>query len=91
MAIEFNNGALDALTHAPGVVAVVMQATDRIAAQARSGAPVDSGEYKGKIRTRVKYQKRAVGLVEATDEKSLIIESKTGNLARAVKKSARKR
>lgn len=82
---------LDALTHDPGIVAVVKRATDQIAAAARSSAPVDSGDYKNRIRTRIKYQKRAVGVVEATDEKSLIVEAKTGNLARSVKKSARRR
>ena len=80
---------LDALTHDPGIVAVVKRQTDRIAAVARSTAPVDDGDYKAGIRTRIKYQERAVGVVEATDPKSLIIEARTGNLARAVKKAAR--
>lgn len=91
MATEFDDNALDALTRHPGIVGAVQQAADRIAATARADAPVDSGAYKAGIRTRIKYQRRAVGLVEATDEKSLIIEAKTGTLARAAKKNARRR
>lgn len=89
--MAISNWDLDALTHDPGIVSAVQQATDKIAATARADAPVDGGDYKAGIQTRIKYQKRAVGVVEATDPKSLIIEAKTGNLARAVKKAARKR
>lgn len=80
---------MDTLTHDRGIVAVVKQQTERIAAAARDSAPEDTEAYKNGIRTRIKYQERAVGVVEATDPKSLIIEAKTGNLARAVKKAAR--
>lgn len=86
-----SNWDLDALTHDPGIVGAVQEATERIAATARSDAPVDTDAYRSGIRTTIKYQKRAIGLLEATDEKSLIIEAKTGNLARAVKKNARRR
>lgn len=86
-----SNWDLDALTRDPGIVSVVSEATERIAATARADAPVDSGGYKGGIQTRLKYQERVVGIVEATDEKSLIIEAQKGVLARAVKKNARRR
>ena len=86
-----SNWDLDALTRDPGIVSAVSDATERIAATARADAPEDSGDYKGGIRTGLKYQERVVGLVEATDPKSLIIEAKTGSLARAVKKNARRR
>ncbi|WP_067198925.1 hypothetical protein [Microbacterium sp. XT11] len=89
--MAISNWDLDALTRDPGIVSVVQQATDRIAEIARADAPTDTNAYKAGIRTRIKYQDRAVGVVEATDPKSLIIEAKTGNLARAVKKAARKR
>lgn len=89
--MAISNWDMDALTHDPGIVAVVRDATDKIAATARSDAPVATKDYKNGISTRIKYQKRAVGVVEATDPKSLIIEAKTGTLARAVKKNARRR
>lgn len=85
-----SNWDLDALTHDPGIVSVVQEATDRIANIARSDAPVADGDYRDGIRTRIKYQKRAVGVVEATDPKSLILEARKGTLARATKKAARK-
>lgn len=91
MATEFDDGGIAALTRAPGVVNAVRQATERIAATARADAPEDSGDYKAGIQTGIKFQRRPVGLVEATDPKSLIIEARTGNLARAVKKNARPR
>ena len=91
MATYFDNDALDALTRHPAIVGAVQAAADRIAATALADAPVDSGGYKAGIRTRIKYQRRAVGIVEATDEKSLIVEAKTGTLARAAKKNARRR
>lgn len=91
MATEFNNSALDALTRDPGIVSAVQAATERIAATVRADAPVDSGQYKAGIRTGLKFQERVVGIVEATDEKSLLIEAQSGIMARAVKKNARKR
>lgn len=91
MATEFDDGVLDALTRHPGIVSAVSAATERIAATVRADAPVDSGDYKASIRTRLKFQERVVGIVEATDEKSLIIEARTGVMARAAKKNARRR
>lgn len=89
--MAITNWDLDALTRDPGIVRAVAQATEEIASTARSTAPEDSGDYKDGIVTRLKYQDRVVGVVEATDPKSLIVESKTGNLARAVKRNARRR
>ncbi len=91
MATEFDNNALDALARGPEITNVVMRETARVAQIARADAPVDSADYKNGIRATLKHQKRSVGVVEATDEKSLIIEAKQGILARATKKAARKR
>lgn len=89
--MSISNWDMDAMTRDPGIVSAVDQATERIAATARADALVGSGDYRSGIRTGLKYQRRVVGLVEATDEKSLIIEAKQGILARAVKKNARRR
>lgn len=90
MAIIFDNEALDALARSPGITGAVLAQAERIAQIARGDAPVgETGNYKQGIKTRVKYQRRSVGVVEATDPKSLIIESRKGILARAVKKAAR--
>lgn len=85
------NWDLDALSRSPEIAGAVMKATERIAQTIRNDAPVDSGDFKAGIKTHLKYQQRAVGVVEATDEKSLIVEARTGVMARAVKRSARRR
>ncbi len=89
--MQFSTGFFDDLLSSPEVAAVVMRATEEVAAEARATAPVDSGEYRDGIRTAKKYQKRVVGLVQATDPKSMVIEAKTGTLARAVRSKGRRR
>jgi hypothetical protein len=85
-----NNVFFEKLGRDPAVVALVNQKRDQIAAVARSTAPVGDGDYKRGIVTRGKIdKKRYVGLVVATDRKSLIIESKLGVLARAVRAARR--
>lgn len=91
MATEFDDNALDALARGPEITGAVVDAAERIAAQVRSDAPVDTGDYKASIEVSVKQQRRSVGLVISTDPKALIIEAKTGVMARAAKKSARRR
>lgn len=89
--MQFADGFFEKLLSSAEVGAVVMAATEGVADEARATAPVDSGDYRDGIRTAKKYQKRVVGLVQATDPKSMIIEAKTGNLARAVRSKGRRR
>lgn len=91
MATVFDNAAMDELARGAGITGAVVEAAERIAAQVRADAPVDSGDYKASIQVTVKQQRRSVALVESTDPKALIIESKTGVMARAAKKVARSR
>lgn len=92
--VKFNNAWFDALLRSAPVAALVDEAVERIAATARETAPVgDTGDYRDGIVTASKLQERYVGLVIATDPKSMLVESKTGNLARALranKKRARR-
>lgn len=87
--MKHNQSFYDELLVSPAVEALVMEPTKRVAASAQATAPVDSGDYKRGIVARAKRQKRVVGLVQATDPKSMIIESKTGNLARALRSAGR--
>lgn len=81
-----NNAFFEQLGRSAGVVALVNQKRDQVAAAARAAAPTDSGDYRRGIVTRGKVEKkRYVGLVVATDPKSMIIESKLGVLARALR------
>ncbi|WP_431863021.1 HK97 gp10 family phage protein [Microbacterium algeriense] len=91
MATVFDDDALDALARGPEITGAVVEAAERIADQVRADAPVRDGDYEASIRVTVKQQKRSVALVESTDPKALIIEAKTGVMARAAKKSARRR
>lgn len=90
-AVKFNNDYFDELSRSPGVIALVDQVTEAVAATARSTAPEDTGDYKDGIKTSGKMQRRYVGLVQGTDKKTMIIESKTGNLARALRAHAKGR
>ncbi|WP_404474839.1 hypothetical protein [Microbacterium aerolatum] len=83
---------MNELARSAGIAGAVMDATNAIAQTARTDAPVgETEEYRDSIKTRLKFQERAVGIVYSDDDKALIVESKTGNLARAVKKNARRR
>ena len=89
--MEFENGYFEALLRSAPVRAVVDEATERVAEKARSTAPEGGGDYKGKITTGGKMQDRYVGVVTANARHSLIVEARTGNLARAVRSSGRGR
>lgn len=89
--MAISNWNLDALTHDPGIVAVTMRTTNQLAETIRDAAPEDTRDLKNGIQTRLKFQERVVGVVESTDPKSLIVEARTGFMARAVKRSARRR
>jgi len=89
--IQFNNAFFNELGRSAGVIRLVDQVTEEIADTARSTAPVDSAEYRDGIEATGKFQDRYVGLVVAADPKSMLIESKTGNLARALNSHKRGR
>ncbi|QJU52931.1 HK97 gp10 family phage protein [Herbiconiux sp. KACC 21604] len=85
--MKFNNAFFEELGNSAGVVDLVKQAAEDVAATARATAPVDSGAYRDSIHVEVipNRKTRTVALVVADDPKTMLIESKTGNLARALK------
>jgi len=89
--MQFNNAFFEDLSRSPGVRALVQAEAEKIAADARGSAPVDSGKYRDGIKVVMKNQRRAVAVVLSTDPKTMLIESKTGNLARALQRWKRKR
>lgn len=91
MPVQFNNEFFDQLSRSQGVIDLVDQATEAIAQTARDTAPVDSGEYRDGISTAGKLQARYVGLVIASDPKSMLIESRKGTLARALRANGKGR
>lgn len=89
--MDFNNAFFEQLANSPGVVGLCVDAANRIAAVAKSTGPKDSNDYVNSIHVEVvpHRQIRTVALVVADDPKSMLIESKTGNLARAIKGAGR--
>jgi len=88
--IEFNPRFFETVLRAPAVEQLV----DGIAASAqrtaKATAPVDEGDYRDGIRVEHHESRyRRAARVVGTDEKTMIIESKTGNLARALKAAKR--
>lgn len=68
------------------VTAEVMKLTEAAAEVVRATAPVDTGAYRDGIKTRLRSGRgRNVGRVELTDDKSILIEAKTGVAYRALK------
>lgn len=87
--MQFNNAFFEQLSRSPEVQAVTVEAANRVAQTARERAPVDTEEYRKGIVVRKKFQRRVVALVEGTDPKTMLIESKTGNLVRALQANKR--
>lgn len=82
--VKYNNAFFEDLSRSQKVSELCRGVAERLAAIARSTAPTASRAYRNGIVVIRKYQKRVVWVVVASDRKSLIIESKTGNLVRAL-------
>lgn len=84
--VEFNPRFFETVLRQPKVEAVVDQAAQRALAVAKATAPVDSGEYRDGLHiehhdSRYRRAARVVG----GDDKTMLLESHHGILARAVK------
>ena len=85
MAFKQNQSGFKKLAHSRGVAKVCLQHAEKVAATARSTAPVDTGDYAGSIRAVIEdHHTRVTAQVIASDPKSMLIESMTGNLARSL-------
>lgn len=85
--VKFNKAYFDTILKSAGVTALCKQKAEQVASVARSTAPVDTGAYRDSIHVEpVEFSYRKGMRVIADDKKALLVEMKTGNLARAVKK-----
>lgn len=85
MAMRWNNAEFQKLAHSSEVADACKGYAEKVAGIARSTAPVDTGAYAGSIGVEILDRPtRVTAQVVAADPKSLIIESRTGNLARAL-------
>jgi hypothetical protein len=84
--MQFNDNFFAEIGTSAPVKKICDDKAKAIAARARATAPVKSGDYRDGIKTlgkRARY--RYVALVVATDQKSLLVEAKTGNLVKALR------
>lgn len=84
--VHFNDEFFDEILNSAGVRAMCRGAAERALGVAQANAPVDSGDYKNGLELReVRRAHRTTVMVVGTDAKTMLVESKTGNLARALK------
>lgn len=89
MAVEvtLSSAGVRELLRDPGVARAVAEAAEKVAAAARASAPVQTGEYRDSIHVdsdNSPIDGRARSRVIADAPHALIVESNTGNLARAL-------
>lgn len=88
--VVLNDAFFEELGRSPGVTALCRAKAEEIAAAARATAPVDSGDYQRSIHVEVVSRgRRNAALVVADDPKTMLIESTTGNLVRALRQAKR--
>lgn len=73
-----------ALLKSTEVRTVLEPYAQRVASAARASAPVDTGEYRDSIITVSATTDRAVERVVTTAPHGMVVEARTGNLARAL-------
>ena len=78
------HSAIEAMLKEDGVRALLVGPADRAAAAAKASAPVASGAYRDSIHRESATTDRAVELVVASAPHARVVESRTGNLARAL-------
>jgi len=84
--VELNDSFFNRLGFLPGVESVTREAATRALQRARSAAPVRTGEYqRGIVLERHDTAHRVVYRVVATARHSMVVESRTGTLARSVR------
>lgn len=83
--MKWNENFFSEILNSAKVVDIAKGVAEDVAGTARATAQVDTGAYRDGIHVEVNRRgKRTVATVVASDPKSMIIESRTGNLARAL-------
>ena len=82
--VNLHSPGVRELLHEDGIREELRRHAERVLQVARDNAPVKSGAYRDSIHIENATTDRAVVRVVADDEKAMLIESRTGNLARAV-------
>lgn len=82
--VKLNSAGMRALLNDPGLRADLTTRAERVLAAAKASAPVDSGEYRDSLHIVDDTTDRAVVRVGSSAPHGLLVEMKTGNLARAL-------
>lgn len=86
--VDFNNSFFDEMLNSAGVRALTRGAAEKVLNIARANAPVDTGAYRDGLQVEaVQHAHRTTYRVVGTDAKTMLIESQTGNLVKALKKA----
>lgn len=89
--VDFNDSYFEEIGKSAKVTNLCLDVAQKVLAKAKADAPKDTEDYANGLQLQVVQRRfRNAVLVVGTDWKTLIIEAKTGNLARAlqaVKKS----
>lgn len=84
--VDFNDSAFDQILNSAGVRALTRGAAEKALGIAKTNAPVDTGAYKNGLTVeQVQHAHRTTWMVVGHDPKTLLVESQTGNLQRALK------
>ena len=86
--VDFNTSFFDEMLNSAGVRALTRGAAEKALNIARANAPVDTGAYRDGLQVEaVQHAHRTTYRVVGTDAKTMLIESQTGNLVKALKKA----
>ncbi len=86
--VDFNNSFFDEMLNSAGVRVLTRGAAEKALNIARANAPVDTGAYRDGLQVEaVQHAHRTTYRVVGTDAKTMLIESQTGNLVKALKKA----
>jgi hypothetical protein len=84
--VEFNERFFETVLRQPKVEQLTDAAGERALAAMKAAAPVDTAEYKDGLHIEHREARfRRVTRVVGSDPKTLLIESRTGNMARGLK------
>lgn len=81
---KLNSAGFKEILNSPAVAAELMRRAEAAAAAAKASAPRDSGGYADSIHTERATTDRAVARVVADAPHSLVVESRTRNLGKAL-------
>lgn len=84
--VHFNDSFFDQMLDSAGVRALTRGAAEKALGVAKANAPVDTGAYRDGLQVEaVQRAHRTTFMVVGHDPKTMLVESKTGNLRKALK------